>query len=97
MMENESATPLAEILRNLAVRTGLDRKLRESLAMEYWKEIIGEVAARSCVVQRIERGTLYSYCSSPVWRTELYLRKEDIIRRLNERIGSQVIRDIVLK
>lgn len=96
-MENESSTPLAEILHRLAAKTGLDKKLQEASVMEYWKEVVGESAAKSCVIQRIEHGKLYVHCASAVWRTELQLRKADIIRKLNERVGTEIIRDIIFK
>ncbi len=96
-MENESAIPLAEILQRLAAKTGLDKKLQEASVLEYWKEIVGETAAKSCIVQRIEHGKLHVHCTSSVWRTELQLRKEDIIRRLNERVGTEVVREIIFK
>jgi predicted nucleic acid-binding Zn ribbon protein len=96
-MENESATPLALLLQKMAAKSGLDKKLLEVSVMEYWKDAVGERAAKSCVVQRIEHGRLLVHCASPVWRTELQMRKAEIITRLNERVGSVVVQDIVLK
>lgn len=96
-MENEYATPLSALLQSMAQKTGLDKKLLEAAALEYWKEVVGEKAAKSCVAARIEHGTLVAHCASPVWRTELQLRKADIIQRLNERVGANVVRDIAFK
>lgn len=96
-MENESATPLAVLLQKMAAKSGLDKKLLEVSVMEYWHEVVGEKAAKSCAVQRIEHGKLFVHCKSPVWRTELLMRKAEIIARLNERVGSVVVQEIVLK
>ncbi|MFY7998598.1 MAG: DUF721 domain-containing protein [Candidatus Kapaibacteriota bacterium] len=96
-MENDSATPLSVLLQKMAVKSGLDKKLQEASVLEYWKDVIGEKAARSCTVQRIEHGKLTVHCQSPVWRTELMMRKAEIITRLNERVGEAIVLDIVFK
>lgn len=96
-MENESATPLAVLLQKMAAKSGLDKKLLEVSVMEYWQDVVGEKAAKSCVVMRIEYGKLLVHCASPVWRTELQMRKAEVITRLNERVGSTVVNDIIFK
>lgn len=96
-MFNESATPLAAFLKKIASTSGLDKKLQEISVLDYWEEVLGTQAAKSCVVTKIEHGILTVHTNAPVWRTELQMRKTEVIQKLNECIGAEVVRDIVFR
>jgi predicted nucleic acid-binding Zn ribbon protein len=94
---NDSATPLGAFLHNLVAKTGIDKQLQAASVLEYWAEVVGEGAAKSCTIQKFEYGKLIVHCTAPVWRTELQLRKADIIARLNERAGADVVKEMVFR
>jgi predicted nucleic acid-binding Zn ribbon protein len=96
-MTNDSATLLGAFLQKLAAKSGLDKKLQEVSVLEYWEEVVGVQAAKSCAIKKIEHGILTVHASAPVWRTELQMRKAEVIARLNERVGASVVQDIVFK
>lgn len=96
-MTNDEATPLSAILKALLQQTGLQKKVTEYAVLEYWEEVVGEFAAKATTAKALESGRLTVHLVSPVWRSEIHLRKQEIIRQLNEKIGSAVVTEIVVK
>jgi predicted nucleic acid-binding Zn ribbon protein len=96
-MFNESATPLGSLLKKIAATSGLDKKLMEVSVLDYWEEVVGAQGAKACAIQKLEHGIITVHASAPVWRTELQMRKAEVLQRLNERVGTEVVRDIVFK
>ena len=76
---------------------GLDQKVQEHSVPGYWPEIVGEAVARHAKVERVDAGRLYVTVESAAWRTEVLLRREDILRRLNERLGAEIVKEIVVR
>jgi predicted nucleic acid-binding Zn ribbon protein len=97
MHTNDSALPIGSFLQQLARRSGIDKQLQAASVLDYWAEVIGEPAAKSCVIQKFEYGKLTVHCGASVWRAELQLRKIDIVARLNERAGADVVKEMILR
>ena len=76
---------------------GLEDKVQEHSVPGYWPEVVGEAVARHAKVERIENGRLFVSVESASWRTEIMLRREDILARLNERLGAEIIKEIVVR
>ena len=76
---------------------GLDQKVQEHSVPGYWEEIVGEAFARHAKVERVDAGRLFVSVESAAWRTELMLRREDILRRLNERLGAEIVKELIVR
>lgn len=96
-MKNENAQLLGTVLADILRKHGLDKKLRAHAIPEYWEEIIGQNAAKVAKVKKLEHGTLFIEVGAPVWRAELMMRREEIRKKINEKLGAELVRDIVLK
>ncbi len=79
-----------ELMRSL----GIDRKLREYDAVVQWEQVVGAQIARIARAERISQGLLVVHVTASAWRQELTLRKSEIIRKLNEALGGEVVKDI---
>lgn len=75
----------------------LERRLNEQVSLIVWDEVVGERVRAAAEPQFIKDGRLFVVTKSPVWANELTMFKSDMIERLNKRIGSTVIRDIIFK
>jgi len=84
---------LREIARIFA-RYGLAEQFREQEPLFYWEEAVGAQLARIARPLRVHKGTLYVEVTSPVQARELELLKERIIKRLNERLGEERIKEL---
>ena len=73
---------------------GIDNAIAQNNALNMWNEIVGETVAKKTEPDRVEHGVIVVKVSSPTWRQELYFQKKEIIKKLNNKIGKKVIRDI---
>lgn len=75
-------------------RFGIDKAIAQNKALNIWNEIVGDTVAKNTQPDRVEHGVIIVKVSSPTWRQELYFKKKEIIQKLNNTIGKNVIRDI---
>ena len=60
-----------------------------------WDEVVGEEAATNSRPRRLKQGKLTASASSTAWAQTLQFLAETIEARLNERLGSQVVKQVV--
>lgn len=79
-------------------RRFLEEKMGEALkeydAVKLWPEAAGPEIAKRCVALGIKSGILYICVPTHVWSTELSALKKTLMRKLNERLGRDVVKDI---
>ena len=73
---------------------GIENAIAQNNALNIWSEIVGEKVAKHTEPNRVEHGIMIIKVSSPTWRQELYFQKTEIIKKINNKIGRNVIRDI---
>ena len=59
-----------------------------------WRDVVGTVIARNAQPEKIRNGTLFVKVSSPVWMQELQFMKDMIAGKLNQRLKSEVVKNI---
>jgi predicted nucleic acid-binding Zn ribbon protein len=85
---------VAAALREFAEGIGIGQTLRRYGVMTSWEEIVGEQIARVARPERIEKGILFVSVATAPWRAELSMRRTEILRKVNEHAGTDVIREI---
>ncbi|MBN1154473.1 DUF721 domain-containing protein [candidate division KSB1 bacterium] len=85
---------LAENLNQVVKKYGLEEYILEGDIINKWNEIVGPKVARNTQVKRIENGVLVVKVKNDVWRNELTFYKIDLIKKINEMLGNQMIKDI---
>ena len=73
---------------------GLETPLYQRRLMEAWPQVAGPVIARYTMGTQIYNQTLYVKLSSPSLRADLSMQRQELVKRLNEHVGAQVIADI---
>ena len=71
--------------------------LRPHLAKVHWEGIVGPQVAGVTQVESVRDGVLFVRVKNSVWANELTLLKEDMLRRLNSKLGGRVLTDIHFK
>ena len=74
-----------------------EKMIRESLALVYWPEVVGENAANATEPEKVRNGTLIIRTKSSVWSQELTFLKPTLIEGINKRLGENLITNIVFK
>ena len=76
---------------------GLKVSMAEHRAVTAWKELLGEGVSHYTKNVYFKRNILYVQLTSAVLRAELMMNKQNLIDRLNEHAGMDVVRDIVMR
>ncbi|MFN3194668.1 MAG: DciA family protein [Chlorobiota bacterium] len=59
-------------------------------------QIISTSFSKSVIIYDLNEGVLKLKVINPIWKTELHLRKNQIVEKFNTYLGSNIIKDIVL-
>jgi len=89
--------PVGEVLNGVFGSFESGSRLRESLALAYWADVVGPQAAAASEAESIRDGILFVRTKSSVWSHELTFLKAHILAELNRRIGRTLIRDIIYR
>lgn len=75
----------------------LGGKLSEAGIINSWEEIVGKAISSRTTKIYIKDHVLYVHLNSSVVRNELLMLREVLKEKLNEKAGSEIIKDIVLR
>jgi predicted nucleic acid-binding Zn ribbon protein len=81
-------------LDEFAASLGITKKLREYNVLTSWETIVGEQIAKVAKPQRIDNRILLVAVASAPWRTELSMRRREIMEKINAAVGKKVLQDI---
>ena len=73
---------------------GLETPLLQKRLIDAWPEVMGDSIASFTGNLFIRNQTLFVHLTNPSLRMELSMQRQDIVRRLNDHVGSQVIAEI---
>lgn len=59
-------------------------------------KIISTSFSKSVLIYDLNNGTLKLKINNPVWKTEIHLRKNQIVDKFNDYLGAKIIKNIVL-
>ena len=83
-------------MRVIIRQNGLETPLLQKRLIEAWDNVVGEVIAKYTPEKYIRNQDLCVHIENPALRSEVGMMKTELIRKLNNAVGSQVIRDIRL-
>jgi len=89
--------PLGDVARQEFTALGLADRLREAGIWRLWPEVVGPTVAARAMPLRIIKGTLTVVVSSGPWKQELGFLKGMMKDKLNDRLGAEVVKEIILK
>jgi predicted nucleic acid-binding Zn ribbon protein len=85
----------ADLLPKLMQKLGLRERLQETEVIEAWAKIVGDFIAAHSAPVALREGILYVRVLQPALHYELeQVSKIDIVRKLKQRFGAKVIRDV---
>jgi predicted nucleic acid-binding Zn ribbon protein len=96
-MRRSKTISLAEALTDYLKEMNLERGLTEVRLINSWEEIVGKAIAMRTKRIYIRDQVLFIHLDSSVVRNELLMLRESLREKLNEKAGSQIIKEIVLK
>ncbi len=85
---------LADVLQKLLREEGLEVPLQQKRIVDSWETVTGGVVARYTTEKFIKNQTLFVKITNPALRQDLSMMRSQLVKRLNEQVGSFVISDI---
>ena len=89
-----SVESIARVLPALLRELGLEGGVLGWRAVTEWPSAVGPQIARRARAVGFQDGTLRIEVEGSAWRYELELLKRDLLRKLNEHLGSSLVRDL---
>ena len=83
-------------MRVIIRQNGLETPLMQRRLIESWDEVAGDIIAKYTTEKYIRNQDLCVHIENPALRSEISMMKTELIRKLNNAAGGQVIREIRL-
>ena len=96
-MRRSNTQSLSEVLKEYIREARLERKLKEVDVVQGWEDLLGKTISHYTRNIYIRNKVLYVEISSSVVKNELFMMREEIKRKINEKEGEEIVKTIVFK
>lgn len=94
---NNEHLKISDALKEFIQTNKLEKGLDKVNVADAWAKLMGNGVNNYTTSVQLERETLYVQLSSSVLREELSYGKQKIITMLNEELGKEIIKKLVLR
>lgn len=94
---NNEHISISDALKEFVETNKLEKGLNKVNVSDAWEKLMGNGVNNYTVSVNLERETLYVQLSSSVLREELSYGKQKIINMLNEELGKEIIKKLILR
>ena len=94
-MKRRKAKPITSVVLRYLAQNSLLSPLNEYRLVASWPEVAGKRIASLTRDIYIRSGVLNVRLKSPAMRSDLMMRRAEFVKALNEKVGAEVISDIV--
>jgi predicted nucleic acid-binding Zn ribbon protein len=88
----QNTVSIGDAIRGAVEKLGLTAKFQEQRALSLWPEIVGEQVASVANAYQIRHGELLVSVPQATWRYHLMFERENFRKRLNDLLGTEVVR-----
>jgi predicted nucleic acid-binding Zn ribbon protein len=96
-MRRNKTISLAEAIKDYIREMNLEGKLSEIGIINSWEECVGKAISSRTTKIYIKDHILFVHFNSSVVRNELLMLRQALKDKLNEKAGTEVIKDIVFR
>jgi predicted nucleic acid-binding Zn ribbon protein len=96
-MRRSKTISIAEAVNDYIREMNLGDKLSEVGVINSWEETVGKAISSRTTKIYIRDHVLYVHLNSSVVRNELLMLREALREKLNQKAGTEVIKEIVLR
>lgn len=95
-MKQGKTQKMDEVVALYLKQMGLDRKFKEYEVEMIWPEVVGKMIASRTKSVSVSNGKLFVSFTSSVVKKEMSMVREGVIKALNDRLGENIIREMVI-
>ena len=89
--------PLKEVIEKFLSLYKMDKKFEEIDVLNAYKELMGNMINSKTEFIRFRKGKLDIKLSSAVLKQELSMNKSKIVSLINDKLGSKIVEQVVIK
>ena len=81
-------------LKKLIKKEGIENEINQQKAIDLWGDVVGQKIKENTEPLEVRFGIMTVKTKNPVWRQELQIQKEDIIKSINKKLVKTMIKDL---
>lgn len=85
---------IADVMNIYLRETGLEKTVLEDKVVALWPEIMGDTVARLTRSVEVRNGMLIVHISSAALKAQLFERRFELVKKINDAVGGNAIRDV---
>ncbi len=89
--------PMNELLKEFMKRIPRQAELKRGMVLHVWPDVVGENISAATKKVHFEGAKLIVTVTSEAWRFELHANRFSLAKKLNERVESNVVREIIVR
>lgn len=93
-MERRKSEELTDVLHRFMRESGLESPLNQFRTLGAWHKVVGEQISKYTKEVFIRNQTLYVRLISPALKSNLMMRRKELVQQVNAEVGAYVIADI---
>ena len=94
-MKNNNESSLKDVLEKLFDAYGWTEKMDGVRIINSWEKVVGGIFAKHTTNLYVKNKKLYVKLDSSVLRSDLYMERSLLVKKLNDEIGKKVIDEII--
>ncbi|NNF01839.1 MAG: DUF721 domain-containing protein [Bacteroidia bacterium] len=94
---DQNQKSIGDAIKDYLNRSSIRPKLDAIDIKDCWAEIVGELISKKTDELLVHNKTLVVYISSAPIKSELMFEKEALLKRLNQKLGKEMIEEIIIK
>ncbi|NER12148.1 DUF721 domain-containing protein [Leptobacterium flavescens] len=94
---NDENISISEVLKDFIKANKLQSGIDKIEVRDAWKNLMGNGVNNYTADIQLKQSTLYVNLTSAVLREELSYGKEKIIKMINEELGKEIVKDLILR
>lgn len=93
-MNKDHFQSLRDALQKMAARYKLEEKLEQERVQQAWHAVVGPFCSERTVQVKYKDGVLTVEIVSAALKQELSYARTDIIKKINEHLNAEIVKDI---
>lgn len=96
-MRKSTDQPFSSAFKDWLKQENLEQKYESTALLNAWPELMGPMIAKHTREIKLIEGTLFVSLDSAPLRQEMVQSRDKVIQLMNERAGSEVVKEVVFR
>jgi predicted nucleic acid-binding Zn ribbon protein len=94
---NSKFVALKDVLEDMIKEMRISGKMNEMNVRKHWHELMGTYITNHTSKIFYKQGRLFVYLESSVLKQELFMARTKIVASLNERLGEELVKELIIR